>query len=78
MICLAYVTGPAPMPSAPEQAAAKVEYQPLPETALGGKTAAEKAAEQAAAPAQPAASAQAPAGATAKLDDAGFDKIHSV
>ncbi|WP_010225125.1 urate hydroxylase PuuD [Pseudomonas donghuensis] len=78
MICLAYVTGPAPMPSAPEQAAAKVEYQPLPETALGGKTAAEKAAEQAAAPAQPAAPAQAPAGATAKLDDAGFDKIHSV
>ncbi|UVL31047.1 urate hydroxylase PuuD [Pseudomonas donghuensis] len=51
MICLAYVTGPAPMPSAPEQAAA---------------------------PAQPAAPAQAPAGATAKLDDAGFDKIHSV
>ncbi|PJY93541.1 urate hydroxylase PuuD [Pseudomonas donghuensis] len=78
MICLAYVTGPAPMPSVPEQAAAKVEYQPLPETALGGKTAAEKAAEQAAAPAQPAAPAQAPAGATAKLDDAGFDKIHSV
>nr|WP_302056214.1 urate hydroxylase PuuD [Pseudomonas sp. SBB6] len=78
MICLAYVTGPAPMPSAPEQAAAKVEYQPLPETALGGKTAAEKAAEQAAAPAQPAAPAQAPAGATAKLDDAGFEKIHSV
>ncbi|CAM3596766.1 urate hydroxylase PuuD [Pseudomonas wadenswilerensis] len=78
MICLAYVTGPAPMPSAPEQAAAKVEYQPLPETALGGKTAAEKAAEQAAAPAQPAAPTEAPANATAKLDDAGFDKIHSV
>ncbi|MFK0089491.1 urate hydroxylase PuuD [Pseudomonas sp. NPDC090755] len=78
MICLAYVTGPAPMPTAPEQAAAKVEYQPLPETALGGKTAAEKAAEKAAAPAEPAAPAQAPAAATAKLDDAGFDKIHSV
>ncbi|CAK9890446.1 MULTISPECIES: urate hydroxylase PuuD [Pseudomonas] len=78
MICLAYVTGPAPMPTAPEQAAAKVEYQPLPETALGGKTAAEKAAEQAAAPAQPAAPTEAPANATAKLDDAGFDKIHSV
>ncbi|PSS56444.1 urate hydroxylase PuuD [Pseudomonas sp. BBP2017] len=85
MICLAYVTGPAPMPSAPEQAAAKVEYQPLPETALGGKTAAEKAAEQAATPAQAAApAAEAPAANVAnvanvaKLDDAGFDKIHSV
>lgn len=78
MICLAYVTGPAPMPTAPEQAAAKVEYQPLPETALGGKTAAEKAAEKAAAPAEPTAPAEAPAAATAKLDDAGFDKIHSV
>ncbi|TDF77434.1 urate hydroxylase PuuD [Pseudomonas sp. H9] len=78
MICLAYVTGPAPMPTAPEQAAAKVEYQPLPETALGGKTAAEKAAEKAAEPAQAAAPAEAPAAAVAKLDDAGFDKIHSV
>lgn len=78
MICLAYVSGPKPMSSAPEQAAAKVEYQPLPETALGGKTAAEKAAEQAAAPAEPAAPAQAPAEATAKLDDAGFEKIHNV
>ncbi|WP_442108891.1 urate hydroxylase PuuD [Pseudomonas sp. NUPR-001] len=78
MICLAYVTGPAPMPTAPEQAAAKVEYQPLPETALGGKTAAEKAAEKAAEPAQAAAPAEAPAAEVAKLDDAGFDKIHSV
>ncbi|MFJ1339671.1 urate hydroxylase PuuD [Pseudomonas caricapapayae] len=78
MICLAYVTGPAPMPTAPEQAAAKVEYQPLPETALGGKTAAEKAAEKAAEPAQAAAPAEAPAATVAKLDDAGFDKIHSV
>ncbi|MDD2061359.1 urate hydroxylase PuuD [Pseudomonas sp. GD03860] len=78
MICLAYVTGPAPMPTAPEQAAAKVEYQPLPETALGGKTAAEKAAEKAAEPAQAAAPAEAPAANVAKLDDAGFDKIHSV
>ncbi|MFQ6572855.1 urate hydroxylase PuuD [Pseudomonas sp. UM16] len=79
MICLAYVTGPAPMPTAPEQAAAKVEYQPLPETALGGKTAAEKAAEKAAEPAQAAApAAEAPAATVAKLDDASFDKIHSV
>ncbi|MBH3427679.1 urate hydroxylase PuuD [Pseudomonas alkylphenolica] len=78
MICLAYVTGPAPMPTAPEQAAAKIEYQPLPETALGGKTAAEKAAEKAAEPAQAAAPAEEPAAPVAKLDDAGFDKIHSV
>jgi len=78
MICLAYVTGPAPMPTAPEQAAAKVEYQPLPETALGGKTAAEKAAEKAAEPAQAAAPVEAPAANVAKLDDAGFNKIHSV
>ncbi|MGH8380164.1 urate hydroxylase PuuD [Pseudomonas sp.] len=78
MICLAYVTGPAPMPTAPEQAAAKVEYQPLPETAQGGKTAAEKAAEKAAEPAQAAAPAEAPTASVGKLDDAGFDKIHSV
>ena len=37
MISLAYVTGPAPMTS-PEvaKAPAKIEYQPLPETAVGG------------------------------------------
>lgn len=78
MICLAYVTGPKPMPTAPEQAAAKVEYQPLPETALGGKTAAEKAAEQAANPAPAATPAEAPATATAAADSGNFDKIHSV
>lgn len=33
MICLAYVTGPAPMP---KPAPAKIEYQPLPGTAIGG------------------------------------------
>lgn len=81
MICLAYVTGPKPMPTAPEQAAAKVQYQPLPETALGGKTAAEKAAEQAANPAPAATPAEAPAtatAATAAADSGNFDKIHSV
>ncbi|WP_426427900.1 urate hydroxylase PuuD [Pseudomonas palmensis] len=78
MICLAYVTGPKPMPTAPEQAAAKVQYQPLPETALGGKTAAEKAAEQAANPAPAANPAEAPATATAAADSGNFDKIHSV
>lgn len=78
MICLAYVTGPKPMPTAPEQAAEKVQYQPLPETALGGKTAAEKAAEQAAAPAPAATPAEAPATATASAENGNFDKIHSV
>ena len=93
MICLAYVTGPARMPStAPEQAAAKIEYQPLPETALGGKTAAEKEEEakaaawqaaqakpaEPAAPAAPAAAAEAPAQATAAATGGGFEKIHSV
>lgn len=78
MICLAYVTGPKPMPTAAEQAAAKVQYQPLPETALGGKTAAEKAAEQAANPAPAATPAEAPATATAAADSGNFDKIHSV
>ncbi|NER59551.1 urate hydroxylase PuuD [Pseudomonas sp. MAFF212428] len=76
MICLAYVTGPKPMPTAPEQAAAKVQYQPLPETAQGGKTAAEKAAEQAANP-TPAPAAEA-APATASVSEGNFDKIHSV
>lgn len=73
MICLAYVTGPSPMPKAPEQAAAKIEYQPLPETALGGKTAAEKAAEPA-----PAKVEEAAKPATASIDSVNFDKIHNV
>jgi uncharacterized membrane protein len=34
MICLAYVTGPAPLPKPPQ--ATKIEYQPLPGTAIGG------------------------------------------
>lgn len=79
MICLAYVTGPKPMPTAPEQAAAKVEYQPLPATAIGGKTAAEQRAEDAAKAAQaPAAPAEAPAQATAQAAPGGFEKIHTV
>src|SRR3546814_16737160 len=38
MICLAYVTGPKPMATAPEVAKAHgvIEYQPLPETPVGG------------------------------------------
>ncbi|AXK53116.1 MULTISPECIES: urate hydroxylase PuuD [Pseudomonas] len=74
MICLAYVTGPTPAPSAPEvaKAAGQIEYQPLPETALGGgaKPAAPASAE---APAAPAAS-------PAQASSAGpsFDKVHNV
>ncbi|MNZ82773.1 Cytochrome c [compost metagenome] len=79
MICLAYVTGPKPMAVSPEQAAAKVEYQPLPATAVGGKTAAEQRAEDAAkAAAAPAAPAEAPAQATAQAGGESFDKIHNV
>ncbi|MBA1200908.1 urate hydroxylase PuuD [Pseudomonas capeferrum] len=76
MICLAYVTGPKPMSTAPEQAAAQSQYQPLPETAQGGKTAAERRAEQAAQATQaPATEAQA---ASTTTSDADFEKIHSV
>jgi len=78
MICLAYVTGPKPMAVAPEQAAAKVEYQPLPATAVGGKTAAEQRAEDAAKAAQAPAATEAPAQATAQAGGDAFDKIHTV
>ncbi|BCT34732.1 MULTISPECIES: urate hydroxylase PuuD [Pseudomonas] len=74
MICLAYVTGPTPAPSAPEvaKAAGQIEYQPLPETALGGgaKPAAPASAE---APAAPAASP-----AQASSVGPSFDKVHNV
>ena len=69
MICLAYVTGPKPVSTAPDVAKtpAAIEYQPLPETALGGGL-------KPAAPAAPAAEpAAAPAQAT--ID---FDKVHGV
>ena len=73
MISLAYVTGPAPMSTAPDVAKtpAKIEYQPLPETALGGGA---KPAE--AAPAAPAEPAAAPA--QASNAGPGFDKVHTV
>ncbi|MGE8176757.1 urate hydroxylase PuuD, partial [Pseudomonas fluorescens] len=72
MVCLAYVTGPAPM-NTPEvaKAPAKIEYQPLPETALGGGA---KPAQ--AAPAAPAASAAPAQASTASGPD--FSKVHSV
>ncbi|MCF5546623.1 urate hydroxylase PuuD [Pseudomonas salomonii] len=69
MICLAYVTGPKSVSTAPDvaKAPAAIEYQPLPETALGGGL-------KPAAPAAPAAEpAAAPAQAT--ID---FDKVHGV
>lgn len=61
MICLAYVTGPKPVAEV-AKAPAAIEYQPLPETALGGG-------------AKPAAPAAAPAPAQATVD---FDKVHGV
>ncbi len=70
MICLAFVTGPA-LSTAPAATQAKVQYQPLPATAIGGKTAKEAAEEAAKQPA-PVAQATAPAG------DVGFDKVHEV
>ncbi|NCE86037.1 urate hydroxylase PuuD [Pseudomonas sp. Q1] len=69
MICLAYVTGPKPLTTTPDvaKAPAAIEYQPLPETALGGGL-------KPAAPTAPAAEpAAAPAQAT--ID---FDKVHGV
>ena len=70
MICLAYVTGPKPMPSAPDVAKAPgvIEYQPLPETAVGG------GAKPATAPAAPAS---APTQA-ANAQSPSFEKVHSV
>nr|WP_294974571.1 urate hydroxylase PuuD [uncultured Pseudomonas sp.] len=78
MIALAFVTGPN-LPSSDSAASAqpaKVEYQPLPETAIGGKTPAERAKEDAA---KPAIAEQAPAQAQASTGvGAGFDKVHHV
>lgn len=70
MICLAYVTGPKPVSTAPEvaKAPAAIEYQPLPETALGGGLK----------PASPAAPAPAPAEAAPAQASIDFDKVHGV
>lgn len=71
MICLAYVTGPAQVPpSAPVAGPAKIEYQPLPGTAIGGHRADEPKPEVAiAVAAQPEA---------VKAGGVEFDKVHSV
>ncbi|MCE0463449.1 MULTISPECIES: urate hydroxylase PuuD [Pseudomonas] len=70
MICLAYVTGPKAPPTAPEVAKAPgvIEYQPLPETAVGGGAKPEPA---------PAAPAAAPTQAT-NTQGPSFDKVHTV
>ncbi|WP_124404829.1 urate hydroxylase PuuD [Pseudomonas sp. R3-18-08] len=64
MISLAYVTGPTPAPEV-AKAPAAIEYQPLPETALGGGVK----------PAAPAAPAAEPAPAQATTD---FGQVHHV
>ena len=63
-----------PMSTAPEvaKAPAQIEYQPLPETAVGGGLKPAEAA-QPAAPAEPAA-----APAQASNAGPGFDKVHNV
>jgi uncharacterized membrane protein len=67
MICLAYVTGPAQMSKGPEVAGpAKIEYQPLPETALGGHRA------------DPNAAPAAPPPSVAQVSTVDFGKVHSV
>ncbi|EIK95013.1 hypothetical protein PMM47T1_18710 [Pseudomonas sp. M47T1] len=74
MICLAFVTGPMQMGNSSDVAQApKIEYQPLPGTAIGGKRADEMPAQ----PAQPAAAEQ-PAQASAGTSDADFNKVHGV
>ncbi|AZC52371.1 MULTISPECIES: urate hydroxylase PuuD [Pseudomonas] len=76
MICLAYVTGPAQMAKAPEvaKAPAKIEYQPLPETAIGGGAKPETAA----APAAPPTPEVAPTQASTATQGPSFDKVHNV
>ncbi|WP_124367809.1 MULTISPECIES: urate hydroxylase PuuD [unclassified Pseudomonas] len=64
MISLAYVTGPTPAPEV-AKAPTAIEYQPLPETALGGGVK----------PAAPAAPAAEPAPAQASTD---FGQVHHV
>ena len=64
MICLAYVTGPKPVSTAPETAKV-IKYQPLPETALGGVKAAD-------------APPVAPAPAAAPVATVDFEQVHKV
>jgi uncharacterized membrane protein len=67
MLCLAYVTGPAPLPSATAPGPAKIDYQPLPATAIGGHRADEV---------KPAAAPEPEV--VAKVPEVDFEKIHQV
>ncbi|WP_397449017.1 urate hydroxylase PuuD [Pseudomonas sp. NA-150] len=70
MICLAYVTGPAQVSKGPEVAGpAKIEYQPLPPTAVGGHRADDPVAAPAPAPAAPAVT---------QASGVDFNQVHSV
>jgi uncharacterized membrane protein len=91
MMCLAYVTGPAQMPRGPD-VAEKIQYQPLPGTAIGGHRADEPKPDVASAPAPVSAPAPAPATAPApapaeavaaqpaqaSTGGVDFEKVHSV
>jgi uncharacterized membrane protein len=67
MLCLAYVTGPAQLPSATAPGPAKIDYQPLPATAIGGHRADEV---------KPAAAPEPEV--VAKVPEVDFEKIHQV
>jgi len=71
MICLAFVTGPLQMANTSDVAQApKIEYQPLPGTAIGGKRADEMPA-----PTPEPAPAEQPAQASSGVN---FDQVHGV
>ncbi|MFS2161522.1 urate hydroxylase PuuD [Pseudomonas sp. Pseusp122] len=67
MLCLAYVTGPAPLPSATTTGPAKIDYQPLPATAIGGHRADEVKPTVAPEPV-----------VVAKAPEVDFEKVHQV
>jgi uncharacterized membrane protein len=74
MICLAYATAPERHPgAAAAKAAAPIQYQPLPETALGGKR-----AEPPAAPAVTPAPGATPAPASTAATAEGFHSVERV
>ncbi|CAD5110544.1 urate hydroxylase PuuD [Zestomonas carbonaria] len=76
MLCLAFVTGPnLKSVGGNEAAKAEVQYQPLPATAVGGKTPAQRQEEEAA---KAAHAASAPAAEVAQATGPDFDKVHSV
>ena len=76
MICLAYVTGPAPLPRSAD--ANTIEYQPLPGTAVGGHRADELKPEAAMAPAASAQIQTQTQPAQSERPGASFDRVHEV